>query len=431
MVIGAACCHGGTVAFTPPPPSTKFVSSSTSTAYYSSSSLHQYNLRRDDGPDRRGRSFDDQFSPSPRMQNGPPVSGETRTRWEEPPSVDLDGRVVIDQQQSNLSRRMTPSVNDDPRIFDYNQRFSQRPNNYDTPMTNGENDQYSARRSWWESSPSSNTGGIVQGGSRHTYATPPNRDASHVFLESNGRPIDVEFEVWDGPNNTPSRTRVYSEDGRLRPINILSENAQRGYRGNTMSVRNVGPMEFPFNAAIGPIGGDGGRMMMGNRGGEAAMMDLQGGRGAMMQQQQQQQQRNGLAGREGAYLQQQQPFTRPGSPSMKRGERVQGGALRTFPLDYSVQAVQVTITSQGLPVNAKVELWGTSSHVKQLAEIYNDNGQTRPFSAIIDCPGGSNTIAVYNTGPMEYPIEVVVEPVARMEGWNGREEQFGGYLAPW
>jgi hypothetical protein len=48
-----------------------------------------------------------------------------------------------------------------------------------------------------------------------------------------------------------------------------------------------------------------------------------------------------------------------------------------------------------------------------------------------DCPGGSNTIAVYNTGPMEYPIEVVVEPVARMEGWNGQEEQFGGYLAPW
>jgi hypothetical protein len=94
-------------------------------------------------------------------------------------------------------------------------------------------------------------------------------------------------------------------------------------------------------------------------------------------------------------------------------------------------AVQVTITTQGLPMNAKVELWGTSSHIKQLAEIYNDNGETRPFSAIIDCPGGSNTIAVYNTGPMEYPIEVVVEPVARMDGWDGRDEKFGGHLAPW
>ena len=32
---------------------------------------------------------------------------------------------------------------------------------------------------------------------------------------------------------------------------------------------------------------------------------------------------------------------------------------------------------------------------------------------------------------MEYPIRVVVEPVARMEGWDGREESFGGHLAPW
>ena len=81
---------------------------------------------------------------------------------------------------------------------------------------------------------------------------------------------------------------------------------------------------------------------------------------------------------------------------------------------------------------AKVELWGTSSHIKQIAEIYNDNGQTRPFAAILDVPGGSNTVAIYNTGPMEYPIEVVVEPIARMEGWDGREdERVGGSLAPW
>ncbi len=141
-------------------------------------------------------------------------------------------------------------------------------------------------------------------------------------------------------------------------------------------------------------------------------------------------QRGGLAGREGAWGT-DGGGTAAARPSTVRGERVQGGALRTFPLDYSVMAVQVTITTQGLPMNAKVELWGTSSHIKQLAEIYNDNGYSRPFSAIIDCPGGSNTIAVYNTGPMEYPIEVVVEPIARMDGWDGREEKFGGHLAPW
>ena len=229
------------------------------------------------------------------------------------------------------------------------------------------------------------------------------REASHVFLESDGRPLDVEFEVWDGPNNSPTKIRAYSEDGRMRPINNMLQNPQMG-RSNTVSVKNVGSMEFPINAGVASVGG-------------GPMGGMMGG---------------GLAGSEGSYMSPEAAgFTRPSSPSMARGETVQGGALRTFPLDYSVEAAQVTITTDGLPMNAKVELWGTGSHIKQLAEIYNDDGQRRPFASIIDLPGGTNTIAVTNTGPMEYPIRVVVEPVARMEGWDGREESFGGHLAPW
>jgi hypothetical protein len=57
----------------------------------------------------------------------------------------------------------------------------------------------------------------------------------------------------------------------------------------------------------------------------------------------------------------------------------------------------------GLASIAKVELWGTSFHIKQLAEIYNDNGQ--------------------KLRPMEYPIEVVVEPVAQRRG--GMAERLG------
>lgn len=303
-------------------------------------------------------------------------------------------------RQSNLSR--SQSVNEDPRAFDMDRRFSQRPRS-----NSGMGDpSMEPRRSWWDSPTNA---GRIQGGSRHTYSAPHDRDASHTFIESDGRPLDVEMELWDGPNNTPTRVKMYSEDGRMRPMNILTENPQRG-RGNTMSVRNTGPMEFPINAGINSMGG-----------GPATMTPS----GIPPS--------GGLAGSEGAYVTERDlaGFTRPSSPSMARGETVQGGALRTFPLDYSVEAVQVTITSEGLPVNAKVELWGTSSHIKQLAEVYNDNGQTRPFAAIIDVPGGSNTIAVYNTGPMEYPIRVVVEPVARIEGWDGKEESVGGSLAPW
>lgn len=206
---------------------------------------------------------------------------------------------------------------------------------------------------------------------------------------------------------------MYSEDGRLRPLNILTDNPQRG-RDNAVSVRNTGPLEFPLTAGVTSVA---------SSGGFPAFAPPSGVR-----------QPGGLAGSEGAYLTARDLDGRvppAAGPSAARGEVVQGGALRTFPLDYSVEAVQVTVKSEGMPVNAKVELWGTSSHVKQVAEIYNDNGQTRPFAAIIDVPGGSNTIAVYNTGPMEYPIRVVVEPVARTEGWDGTEESFGGTLAPW
>lgn len=438
LALGACCASGGASAFAPPPPAAiKSIPSS------SSSSL-RYNLRNPDGgPGRGGRPAYDPFSPSPprmRQNDAPPPPSGPRRSFEEPPTVDLGGQVVVDRQ-SNLSyngRVRTPSVNEDPRGFDYERRYSQRPD-YGREVSgggrpggdvgNGNQDQ--SRRSWWESAPQE-SGGRIQGGSRHTYHSPYDRDANHVFLESDGRPIDVEFEVWDGPNNTPTRMRVYSEDGRMRPVNAMVENPRGNMRSNTLNVRNLGPMEFPIDAAVG--GGQstmmgGGQSTMGGGVMGGPMMSMGGGDPGFGGGARQQRQRNGLAGREGAYG---GLAERPNLDARaKRGERVQGGALRTFPLDYSVEAVQVTITTQGLPMNAKVELWGTSSHIKQLAEVYNDNGATRPFSAIIDCPGGSNTIAVYNTGPMEYPIEVVVEPVSRMEGWNGREERFGGHLAPW
>ena len=388
LSLGACCAAGSrssTFAF--PSPTTS-VSQRKQVVFRATSStkLGQYR-------DVRG-SFDDPFSPQPiRQNNGPmPPPGPRRSFGE--PSSDLNGQ--ISDRQSNLAYQRTPSVNEDPRGFDMDRRFSQRP----TPENNMQ-----PRRSWWESdTPYSND--RIQGGSRHTYHAPYSRDASHIFLESDGRPIDVELELWDGPNNTPTKLKVYSEDGRMRPINAMVENPLRGMRDNTLSVRNTGPMEFPISGGVSSMGGPG-----------------------MMR-------RGGLAGDESAYLSENVDslggFTRPSSPSMKRGERVQGGALRTFPLDYSIEAVQVTITTQGLPMMAKVELWGTSSHIKQIAEIYNDNGQTRPFAAILDVPGGSNTVAIYNTGPMEYPIEVVVEPIARMEGWDGREdERVGGSLSPW
>lgn len=339
------------------------------------------------------RPMDDPFSPRMEM-SGRGRSAPPRGAWEEPPSGGAYGRVA--DRQSNLAQRPRyPSVNEDPRAFDMDRRFSQRPRSMGRPR----------EQSWWDSAPSD---GRIQGGSRQTY-----RDGSHTFVETDGRPLDVEMEVWDGPNNTPSRVKMYSEDGRTRPMNILTENHNPYQRGQTVSVRNAGPMEFPMTAGV-----SGQHNMMG--GGGYDPYGAVGGPGMMNP--------SGMR---------PQGFSPPFSPSMARGETVQGGALKTFTMEHYVEAVQVTITSDGLPVNAKVELWGTGSNIKQLAEVYNDNGQTRPFAAIIDVPGGSNTIAVKNTGPIEYPIKVVVEPVAtsmddygREQGRYGGEQSFGGRSFP-
>ena len=301
-----------------------------------------------------------------------------------------DGQMITPyDRQSNLSQRRDSSfssssnrqsVREDSRTFDRHSRYSQPPNPY---MQVSPHVQQQNRRSAMD--------GRIQGGSRHTYQNSGYGGNGQTFVETDGRPLNVEMELYDGPNNTPTRVKMYSEDGRQRPMNILTNNNGPYGNGGTVSVRNVGSMEFPIRASVSGnsnmgygYGGPMGDMMMG-------------------------------------------PYDdRSPRPSTARGETVQGGSLKTFSLPSHVNAAQVTITSDGLPVNAKVELWGTSTQVKQLAEVYNDNGQIRPFAAILDLPGGENTIAVRNTGPLEYPIQCVVEPVNQM-GMSGGMGMMGGY----
>lgn len=318
-----------------------------------------------------------------------------------PPSVNtMRGRVA--DRQSNLSPYDRPSVSEDPSSpYDIvERRYSQMPH---PSMMVPPHMQQRTR----------GFDGRIQGGSRQTYQRHGGDGGGQTFVETDGRPLDVEMEVWEGPNNTPTRVKMYSEDGRQRPMNILTNNMNGG--GGTTSVRNVGSMEFPIRAGVGGGGGGYGAMDSYGYGAPVRSMgsDMMAPSGMRP---------HGSNNPYGGYGGDRSP-----RPSMARGETVQGGSLKTFTLPSHVNAAQVTITSDGLPVNAKVELWGTSSHIKQLAEVYNDNGQTRPFAAIIDVPGGENTIAVRNTGPLEYPIRVVVEPVGG--GGGGMDDMMmpGGY----
>lgn len=236
---------------------------------------------------------------------------------------------------------------------------------------------------WWNRE-SPGFGRTIQGNSRSTVGV---GDRAEVFLQTEGRPLDTEIELYDGPNNTPTKIKVYSEDGRLRPFRAMVNNPSRSGMGS-ISLRNSASMEFPVRASVATGAADSGRP------GFARASPM------------------------GAADSSRPGFANSGGFSSYRPlTSIQGGSLKTWSLDASVGSAEVTIETDGLPMYATVELWGCGGHVKQLAEIYNDDGYARPFSAIVETPGGANTICVKNNGPMEYPMKATVEP-ASTESFN-------------
>jgi len=91
---------------------------------------------------------------------------------------------------------------------------------------------------------------LVQGGSLRTWSyRSANVDQLQVVLSSDGRPLDADVELWHGPDNTPFKMRVYSENGDTRPFSAVVE-TPRG--PNTVAIRNIGQLEFPMRASVLP-----------------------------------------------------------------------------------------------------------------------------------------------------------------------------------
>merc|ERR1711968_92749 len=68
-----------------------------------------------------------------------------------------------------------------------------------------------------------------------------------VVLSTEGRPLDADIELWHGPDNTPTKMRVYVENGQMRPFSAVVE-TPRG--PNTVAIRNIGQIEFPIAAKV-------------------------------------------------------------------------------------------------------------------------------------------------------------------------------------
>jgi len=196
---------------------------------------------------------------------------------------------------------------------------------------------------------------LVQGGSLRTWSyRSPAVEQVQVVLSTEGRPLDADIELWHGPDNTPVKMRVYVENGQLRPFSAVVE-TPRG--PNTIAIRNIGQIEFPIAATV-------------------------------------------LA----------ENVDNPSPDCMQSGTTIQGGALRTYPFDPSVDSVEVLLRTDGRPLNARIELLQGPNNNKQVIELYTEDGCDRPFFCFLPTPGSGNVVRVVNTSPVEFPMYASVVP---------------------
>lgn len=216
---------------------------------------------------------------------------------------------------------------------------------------------------------------VVQGGALRTCSFNEDVGRVTVYLKTEGRPLNANVDLWQGPDNAPQKMSVYLEDGSIRPFRATIESPGSS---NAVAIRNTGQIEFPLTAALD--------------------VDTSG---------------------------------TPESPaeiliSESSARTVQGGAVYTTPFPPSVQSVQIALKSDGRPLNARVELLQGPNNNKQVMEIYTEDGLERPFYVIIDTPGNGNVVRIVNTATVEFPLTAAVEPYIIDDGLDS--ETSGGMI---
>ena len=203
---------------------------------------------------------------------------------------------------------------------------------------------------------------VVQGGSRCTWSDEEWHEQVQVVLSTEGHTLDAEIELWYGPDNSiPCTMRVYAEDGHVRPVSAVIETPGEE---NTIAIRNIGQSDFPISADI-----------------ITEIVDTPSANAREL------------------------------ADSTYDATTIEGGELRTYPFeDPSVDSIQVLLSTDGLPLNARIELIQGPDDIKQIIELYTEDGLDRPFFCLINTPGAGNVIRVVNTAGVEYPMTVSVVP---------------------
>uniref|UniRef100_A0A7S0Y5P8 Uncharacterized protein n=1 Tax=Pseudo-nitzschia delicatissima TaxID=44447 RepID=A0A7S0Y5P8_9STRA len=199
-------------------------------------------------------------------------------------------------------------------------------------------------------------------------------DRVSIMLNNEGVPLSATVEVWQGPESTPMRLQVASDDGNTYPFSAVLETPSKH---NSIAVRNMSPMEFAMGACVVADVED-----------AKAGGNKQAGQGAVVQ-----------------------ALSELGQPFVVHGDN----GVESFQFEDTVESIQVMLETDGRPLHARVELVQGSDDNKQVIDIMSENGLEQPFFAVIDTPslsmGAGATVRVVNTAPSTvFPLNAKVEP---------------------
>jgi hypothetical protein len=205
--------------------------------------------------------------------------------------------------------------------------------------------------------------GIVrcEGLTRRTFDFPDiSQEVVQVGVNSEGRPMKAEIELWIGPDWTPYKLKAFSEDGRQFPFQALVGTRNKAAQ---LEVRNVGEMELPFRAAC-------------------------------------------------SYAPPPLAEARAKIPETSESRLVQGGAIYSAELDPDMDQVRVFLNTDTRQLNARVELLNGPNNIKQSMEVFTNNGVLNSLYVVFNTPSGAgNTIRIINQAPLEFPAYAFIAPV--------------------
>ena len=192
-----------------------------------------------------------------------------------------------------------------------------------------------------------------------------------LSIRSDGRPINSNIELWHTPAYIPTKFKVYTEDGRSRPVHAVIETPKHP---KTVAVFNKGAMEFPFEANVA---------------------------------------KTGLG-------------TAYDSLSDVEPELVQGGKITSYTFGAEVESIQVLLKTDERNMKAKIELTQGPNQIKQVIELYASVGYKNPFYMVIQTPGNNNALRVINENSVEFPFNAWVLPYEVSDGSDMQPIMGGG-----